>query len=75
MKTNALPIISFLAVIAAFVFLPVSAVAASIAVSVTGMVSVLAGDYGRSIEPVRAESQPIPFDAPGRRSAPLREAA
>jgi hypothetical protein len=75
MKANALPIIAFLAAIAAFVFLPVSAVAASIAVSVTGIVSVLAGDYGRSIEPVRVGSRLIPFHAPCRPSAGLREAA
>jgi hypothetical protein len=75
MKANALPIIAFLAAIAAFVFLPVSAVAASIAVSVTGMASVLAGDYGRSIEPLRTASRLIAFDAPSRPSAGLREAA
>lgn len=75
MKANALPIIAFLAAIAAFVFLPVSAVAASIAVSVTGIVSVLAGDYGRSIEPVRVGSRLIPFDAPCRPAPGLREAA
>jgi len=75
MKTNIIPVVSFLAVIAAFIFLPVSAVAASIAVSVTGIASVLAADYGRTVEPLRAESRVIPFKAPGRAPAELREAA
>jgi hypothetical protein len=75
MKANALPIIAFLAALAAFVFLPVSAVAASIAVSVTGLVSVLAGDYGRSIEPLRTESPLIPFDASCCPPTRVRDAA
>ncbi|HXQ81620.1 MAG TPA: hypothetical protein VN775_09925 [Opitutaceae bacterium] len=75
MKTNSLPLIAFLAVIAAFALLPVSAVAASIALSVTGVLSVAAADYGRNMEPIRAESRAVPIDAPGRPSAELREAA
>jgi len=54
MKTNVLPIIAFLAAIAAFIFLPVGAVAASIALSVTGMISVIAADYGRPVGPLVA---------------------
>lgn len=75
MKTNVLPLIAFAAAIAAFVILPVSAVAASIAVSVTGIVSILVGDYGRNIEPLRAGPTIIPFDAPGQSQAELRKAA
>jgi hypothetical protein len=74
-KISILPVIAFLAAVVAFIFLPVSAAAASIAFSVTGIVSVLAGDYGRSMEPLRAESRAIPFVAPGRPAAALREAA
>lgn len=75
MKTNTLPLIAFLASLAAFVFLPVSAVAASIALSVTGVVSVLVADYGRNVEPLKTHSRVIPFNAPARPSAGLREAA
>jgi hypothetical protein len=75
MKTNVLPLIAFAAAIAAFVILPVSAVAASIAVSVTGIASILVADYGRDIEPLRAGPEIIPFDAPGRLQGALREAA
>jgi len=74
-KTRILPVIALLATVAAFIFLPVSAVAASIAVSVTGIASVFAADYGRSVEPLRAESRAIPFKTPARASSELREAA
>jgi hypothetical protein len=62
MKNSILPIIAFLAAISAFVLLPVSAVAATIAVSVTGILALLAGDYARSVEPVRAPAPVVPFD-------------
>ncbi len=74
-KTSILPLLAFAAAIASFVFLPMGAVAASIAVSVTGIASVLVADYGRSMEPLRAEANVIPLDAPGRQAAALREAA
>ena len=61
MKTQALPLIAFLAAIAAFVLLPISAVAASIALSVTGTISVLAADYGRTLEPLRPAAPVAPF--------------
>jgi len=64
MKTNSLPVIAFLAAIAAFVLLPVSAVAASIALSVTGMIAVFAADYGRTVEPLRIPAPVVPFRAP-----------
>jgi hypothetical protein len=75
MKTNTLPVIAFLAVIAAVILLPVGAVAAGIAVTVTGIFPVLVADYGRNIEPLRTESRVIPFNAPGCRPAGWREAA
>ncbi|HXQ81618.1 MAG TPA: hypothetical protein VN775_09915 [Opitutaceae bacterium] len=65
MNTRTLPVISFLAVIAAFVVLPVSAVAACIGLSVTGMISVLAADYGRGVEPLSVQEPVAPF-APSR---------
>jgi hypothetical protein len=61
MKTNILPLIAFLAAIAAFAILPVSAVAASFAVTVTGILSILFSDYGRSLEPVRVPAPVLPF--------------
>ena len=43
-----LPIATFVAAIAAFALLPVSAAAAGTAVTVTGVISILAADYGRA---------------------------
>jgi|HubBroStandDraft_3_1064219.scaffolds.fasta_scaffold1551906_1 hypothetical protein len=74
MKTNLLPVIAFLAPVAAVALLPVSAVAAVIALSATGLLSVFASDYARSVEPVRAQSQVVAFSAP-RPSAEYRNAA
>jgi hypothetical protein len=53
MKSITLPVTAFLAAIAAFVLLPVSAPAAAIAFTVTGVLSILVADYGRPIEQVR----------------------
>jgi hypothetical protein len=52
-----------------------SAVAASIALSATGMISVLAADYGRTLEPARVPTPVVPFDAARRPSAECRAAA
>lgn len=75
MKTNSLPVISFLAVLAALVLVPVSAAVAGLAVSVSGIFLVAAADYGRNVEPVRAESEVVPFGAPGRAPVDERKAA
>ena len=64
MKTTALPIITFLSAIAAFALLPVSATAATIAVTVTGILAILAGDYGRSREPLRVPAPVIALNLP-----------
>jgi hypothetical protein len=75
MKTNILPSVAYLGAIAACLLLPVSAAAASIAVSATGMLCVLAADYGRNLEPVRVNSRVVPFNEPGCPAAAFREAA
>ena len=62
MKTNTLPLIAFLAAIAAFAFLPMSAVGATIAFSVTGMISVFSADYGRGVEPAGAPAPAVSCD-------------
>jgi len=62
MNANIVPIVAFLTALIAFFILPVSATAASIALSVTGMLSVFTADYGRSLEPIRVES-PAPAAA------------
>ena len=46
-NTSTLPILTFVAAIAAFALLPVSAAAAGAAITVTGVLSILAADYGR----------------------------
>jgi hypothetical protein len=75
MKTSTLPVTAFLAVLVAIIVLPVGAAAAAIAFTATGLLSVLAADYGRSLEPVRIPAEILPFGAPARRSAALCEAA
>ncbi len=75
MKTNVLPLIAFLAALAAFVLLPVSFVTASIALSVTGMISVIAADYGRSAKPLRVPARVISIDVPRLATAENRAAA
>jgi hypothetical protein len=64
MKTNTLPLVAFLAAIAAYAFLPMSAVAAFVALSVTGMISILAVDYGRGAEPAGIPAPAVPCDRP-----------
>jgi hypothetical protein len=75
MKPVILPVVAVLAVIAAFVFLAVNAVAATIAFSVAGVVSVAVADYSRKLQPVRVRSRVVPFSAPSRPADDLRDAA
>lgn len=75
MKTNSLEIKAFLAVLMAIVFLPVSAAAAAIAFTVTGLGSVMLADYGRNLEPLRVSSEILPFNAPVQTVAAIRRAA
>lgn len=76
MKLTALPVITFLAAVVAFVLLPVSATAACTAFTVTGTLCVLAGDYGRSLEPLRAGEAPVvPFEPAPAAEAQIRQAA
>jgi hypothetical protein len=75
MKSNTLPIASFLAAVVAFVMLPMSASAAAIAFTVTGVLAVLVADYGRDIEPLALPARAIPFVSDACTSDELREAA
>lgn len=75
MKSNTLPIASFLAAVVAFVMLPMSAPAAAIAFTVTGVLAVLVADYGRNVEPLRLPAQATTFTSRHRGPAGLREAA
>jgi hypothetical protein len=59
MNKGTLPIATFVAAIAAFALLPISAAAAGTAVTVTGVISILAADYGRSER--RAPADVLPF--------------
>ncbi len=63
MKTNNLPMKAFLAALGAILFVPVSAVAAAFAFTVTGVFALLLADYGRTLEPLRAEAALVPFAA------------
>lgn len=74
-RNSSLPILAFLAVLSAIILLPVGAAASSIALTVTGVLAILAADYGREMAPLSARSNVMPFEAPGRTSAGLKEAA
>jgi len=75
MKNNSLPILAFLAVLAAALFLPIGENAASIALTVTGVIAMLSADYGRELRPLRVPANVVPFEATGHRTAGLRRAA
>jgi hypothetical protein len=55
--------------------LPMSAPAAAIAFTVTGVLAVLVADYGRNVEPLRLPAQAIPFTLDRGTPSGLREAA
>jgi hypothetical protein len=74
-RNSSLPILAFLAVLSAIILLPVGAAASSIALTVTGVIAILAADYGREMSPLYVRASVIPFEAPGRASAGLKEAA
>jgi len=63
MNTRILPVIAFLAALAAFILLPVGAVAAGTTLAAAGMLAVFAADYGRTIEPVRYTAATVAFQA------------
>lgn len=75
MKTNILPISAFLAAIVACVILPISAPAAALALTVTGLLSILAADYGRTIRPLSVPAEIVPIDSRGLTLATLGKAA
>jgi hypothetical protein len=73
MKTHTLSIIASLAAVVAVALVPVSAAAASIALTVTGLLTTMLADYGRPA--VRyATPAPVVAFAP-RAQAGLRQAA
>jgi hypothetical protein len=63
MKTNLLSISSFIAAIA---LLPVSTAAAGIAFVTVGILAVFAADYGRTLAPMGARAEIIPFSSNDR---------
>lgn len=75
MKTTSLPIVSFLAALAAAIFLPMGATAACILLTVTGAAAVLSADYGREIHPLRVSAPVVSFEPAAHKSAELNRAA
>ena len=73
MNTNSLLISAFLSAIAAIALLPVSATAAGLAFTATGIMTVLFSDYGRNLGPVQASATVVPFRSPA--SPALAQAA
>ena len=75
MNTNSLPALSFLAVLTASIFLPVSAGAACIALTICGVAAVLVSDYGREQAPIQTAANVITVDFSSRNSAGIGKAA
>jgi hypothetical protein len=74
MKTRILPSIAYVGAVGAFLLFPFSAAAATVALSVTGLLSIFAADYSRSAEPVVAPAPAVPASlqclaTPGCRAA------
>jgi hypothetical protein len=75
MNNTTLPILSFLAALAAILVLPVSAPTSCIALTFTGVLAILASDYGREIRPIQARANVIPADFSARKAVQLGRAA
>jgi hypothetical protein len=75
MNNSSLPALSFLAVLAAILFLPISAAASSIALTITGILAMLAFDYGRDVRPLQARADVVRVDFSGRHDAERNKAA
>jgi hypothetical protein len=75
MKNSSLPILAFLAAIAATIFLPLSATASGLALTVTGVIAMLAADYGRELAPLQLPSNVVPFEAARHGRSAAEEAA
>jgi hypothetical protein len=75
MKNTHLQNLALLGLISALLVLPVNAMAAEIAFSVTGLLAILFADYGRNMEPLKDPARSIPFSAPALPEPELRDAA
>lgn len=74
-RHSSLPVLAFLAVLSAIILLPVGAAASSIALTVTGVLAILAADYGGGMAPLSVRPNVVAFEAPGSTPAGLKEAA
>jgi hypothetical protein len=75
MNNNALAALSFVAVLAATVFFPIAPATSSFALTLTGVLAMLASDYGRELRPVRIRAEVIPVDFSGRGATQSNQAA
>jgi hypothetical protein len=75
MNIKILSALAALSAVAASIVLPVNAYAVTTTFSVVGILAMLYADYGREIKPLLPQAATIPFSAPGRSTAGLREAA
>lgn len=74
-KNSTLPIATFVAAIAALALLPVSAAAAGAAVTVTGVISIFAADYGRAERTQRTSAEVVPLSESRAEEVEHRKAA
>lgn len=75
MKSPLSPRLALPAAVAAFVVLLMNPVAAAFAFAVAGILILLVADYGRVPPPLRPESAPLDFKAPGGDPERMRVAA
>jgi hypothetical protein len=69
MKTNIVPLAAFLAALATIALVPVSAATACAALTVTGLLSTIAADYGRARRPVLVLAPVLPYTPPAEVAA------
>jgi hypothetical protein len=75
MKTSTIAIAAFLAALAAIAILPVGPVAASVAFTSTGLLAMLASDYGRENRPLGTRGNVVPFEAASQGACEMDRAA
>jgi hypothetical protein len=75
MKSKLLSLFPIASAAAVLLLIPVSTAAAGITFTITGVITLLALDYGRSFEPLRARARIIPIGDLSRSPQDYREAA
>jgi uncharacterized membrane protein len=75
MKHNSILALLFLAVLTATILLPISAATACVALTITGVLTMLVSDYSHELRPLQARAEVIAGNFAGRHAAELNKAA